>query len=233
MGHRNTRAIAFLFTLALALPAIAAEPSLDLAKLKLISKRMQEFVDRGDISGAVCLVAHNGHIAEIDAVGFADIDNKKPMRTDTIVQIMSQTKSVTGVAAMILVDEGILDLTRPAQDYLPEFKGIQVAEKPAGGDVRFHAPQHPPIVWELACHISGLAFLPESGEYARINYTLDHTLAEAVRAYAGERLAANQGRNTFTATWGSRRSDASSRFGPGGSTKIFVQQRIFAPARNA
>lgn len=229
MGHRNTRAIAFLCILAMALPAIAAEPSLDLARLKLISKRVQEFVDRGDISGAVSLVAHNGHIAEINAVGFADIDNKKPMRTDTIVQIMSQTKSVTGVAAMILVDEGILDLTRPVQDYLLEFKGIQVAEKQADGNVTLHAPHHPPTVWELACHISGLAFLPESGEYARINYTLDHTLAEAVRAYAGERLVAEPGTKYIYSNMGIATLGRIVEVLSGQKYEDFVEHRILRP----
>ena len=119
----------------LAFIAAAAEPSLDPATLKLIPKRMQDFVDRGEISGVVTLVARNGQIAALDAVGFADIENRKPMRTDAIVQIMSQTKTVTGVAAMILVDEGKLDLTRPVQDYLPEFRDIQVAETRPDGSV--------------------------------------------------------------------------------------------------
>jgi CubicO group peptidase (beta-lactamase class C family) len=78
---------------------------------------------RGEISGVVTLVARNGQIAALDAAGFADIESRKPMRTGAIVQIMSQTKPVTGVAAMILVDEGKLNLTRPVPDYRPEFKG--------------------------------------------------------------------------------------------------------------
>src|SRR5580704_7661006 len=100
----------------------------DIAHLKLIPQRMQSFVDSGTISGAITLVAHRGQVVELDAVGFADVENKKPMRTDTIVQIMSQTKSFTGVAAMILVEEGKLDITRPVQDYLPEFKGQLLEE---------------------------------------------------------------------------------------------------------
>ena len=229
MRHRNSRAIASLFVLALALPAIGADPSLDPAKLKLIPKRVQEFVDRGEISGAVSLAARHGHIAALDAVGFADIENKKPMRTDTIVQIMSQTKSVTGVAAMILVDEGMLDLTRPVQDYLPEFKGIQVAEKRADGSVTLHAPQHPPTVWEIACHISGLGFLPESGDYARINYTLDHTLAEAVRAYAGERLVTEPGTKYSYSNMGIATLGRIVEVLSGQKYEDFVQQRILGP----
>jgi CubicO group peptidase (beta-lactamase class C family) len=225
----NRRAIALLFLLTFALPAAAAEPSLDAATLKLIPKRMQEFVDRGDISGVVTLVGRNGRIAALDAVGFADIENKKEMRTDSIVQIMSQTKTVTGVAAMILVDEGLLDLTRPVQDYLPEFKGIQVAEKAPDGSVKVHPPQHPPAVWELMCHISGLGFLPEHGEFARINYTLDRTLADAVRAYAGEKLVAEPGTKHIYSNMGIATLGRIVEILSGQKYEEFVQRHILTP----
>ena len=87
---------------------------------------------RGEISGVVTLVARNGQIAAPDAAGFADIESGKPMRTDAIVQIMSQTKAVTGVAAMILVDQGKLNLTRPVQDYRPEFRGVASRRRGSG-----------------------------------------------------------------------------------------------------
>ncbi len=173
--------------------AWAAEPPFDAAALKRIPARMREFVDKGSLAGAVTLVARRGAIGALDAVGFADIENRKPMRADTIMQIMSQTKSVTGGAAMILVDEGKLDLNRAAQEYLPEFKGQQVAEKQPDGSVKVHAPKHPPTVLELMCHSAGFAFLPASGEFKRINFTMDRTLAEAVRAYAAEKLNTEPG----------------------------------------
>ena len=194
MRHPNwLRTLRLVVLTAVAFAVTGDEPSLDPATLKLIPARMQEFVDRGEISGIVTLVARNNRIVALDAVGFADIEKNRPMKTDAIVQIMSQTKTVTGVAAMILVDEGKLDLTRSVEYYLPEFKGIQVAEPKPDGTPNVHAPQHPPMVWELMCHTSGLAFLPVHGEFARINYTMDHTLAEAVRAYAGEKLVAEPG----------------------------------------
>ena len=226
----NTRrAIPLLSLLMFALPAPAAEPPLDATTLKLIPKRMQEFVDRGDISGVVTLVGRNGRIAALDAAGFADIENKTPMRPDSIVQIMSQTKTVTGVAAMILVDEGLLDLTRPVQDYLPEFKGIQVAEKAADGIAKVHPPQHPPAVWELMCHISGLGFLPEHGEFARINYTLDRTLAEAVRAYAGEKLVSEPGTKYLYSNMGVATLGRIVEVLSGMKYEDFVQRRVLTP----
>ena len=151
------------------------------------------------------------------------------MRTDSIVQIMSQTKTVTGVAAMILVDEGKLNLTRPVQDYLPEFKGIQVAETRPDGSVNVHPPQHPPAVWELMCHISGLGFLPASGEFARINYTMDHTLAEAVRAYAGEKLIAEPGTKHIYSNMGVATLGRIVEVVSGQKYEDFVQSRILAP----
>jgi CubicO group peptidase (beta-lactamase class C family) len=225
----NRPTITLLTLLAVALPATPSDPSLDAATLKLIPKRMQEFVDHGDISGVVTLVGRNGHIFALDAAGFADIENNKPMRTDSIVQIMSQTKTVTGVAAMILVDEGKLDLTRPVQDYLPEFKGLQVAEKSADGTVKVHPPQHPPAVWEFMNHSAGLAFLPAHGDFARINYTLDHTLAEAVRAYATENLAMEPGTKYFYSNMGIATIGRIVEVLSGQKYEDFVQSRILTP----
>jgi CubicO group peptidase (beta-lactamase class C family) len=223
------RTLTLLAFTAVAFTATGAEPSLDPTTLKLIPKRMQEFVDRGDISGVVTLVARNNQIAALDAAGFADIEKKKPMRTDTIVQVMSQTKTVTGVAAMILVDEGKLDLTRPVEAYLPEFKGIQVAESRPDGTLTVHPPQHPPAVWELMCHISGLAFLPAHGDFARINYTMDRTLADAVRAYAAEKLVAEPGTRHIYSNMGIATLGRIVEVLSGQKYEDFVQSRIFEP----
>jgi CubicO group peptidase (beta-lactamase class C family) len=184
---------AALIALCIAPLFAAATNSVNLARLKQIPARMQKFVDDQSISGAVTLVAHRGQIVELDAVGYSDIEKKKPMRTDSIVQIMSQTKTFTGVAAMMLVEQGKLDLTRPVQDYLPEFKGQLVEEKHADGTITTHRPEHPITVLQVASHTSGFAFLPATGPLHRINFTLDRTLEEAVRGYANEHLINDPG----------------------------------------
>ena len=133
------RRVSFTWIVLTLLPAIAGADSIDAQRLKLIPARMQEFVADGSISGAVYLVAYRGRVLVLGAVGSSDIENRKPMRTDTIVQIMSQTKLFTGVAAMMLVEDGKLDLTRPVQDYLPEFKGQAHRGKTARW-LHFHPP---------------------------------------------------------------------------------------------
>src|SRR5216684_5019864 len=146
-----------LSTLAV-LPIIAfaqSAPSgtgLDSKRLQTIRPRLQALVDTQAMPGAVALVARHGKIALLEAVGWRDVENKKPMQADSIFQIMSMTKNFTGVAVMMLVEEGKVELRKPIEDYLPEFRGIQVEEKSINGPGRVYAPRHPPMVWQLLSH---------------------------------------------------------------------------------
>src|SRR5690242_7473493 len=106
---------------------------LDAARLETIRPRLQALADNQTIPGAVALVARHGKLALLDAVGWRDLEGKKPMQTDSIFQIMSMTKNFTGVAVMMLVEEGKIELRQPIEHYLPEFGGIQVEEKPVNG----------------------------------------------------------------------------------------------------
>ena len=207
----------------------ASAASLDTDHLKLIPARMQEFVNNGSISGAVCLVAYRGTVASLDAAGFSDVENRKPMRTDTIVQVMSQTKSFTGVAAMMLVEEGKLDLTRPVQDYLPEFKGQLVEEKRPDGSIATRPPEHPMLVWHLMSHTSGFGFLPAAGPLSRINFTLDTTLEEAVRGYAREHLQTEPGRKYSYSNMGIATLGRIVEVVSGQEYSKFIRSRILDP----
>jgi CubicO group peptidase (beta-lactamase class C family) len=156
-----------LFPLALMLLAALpvrpqpAETGLDSGRLNLIPDRLRELVDNHTIPGAVALVARHGKIASFDAVGWRDIEGSKPMTKDSIFQIMSMTKPFTGVAAMMLVEEGKLELHRPISDYLPEFQGQVVEERLPNGNTITRPPLHPPMVWQLMCHTSGLGENPD------------------------------------------------------------------------
>ena len=164
-------------------PAVGLNPE----KLSLIRPRLQELVDKQTIPGAVALVARHGEIAALEAVGFRDVENGKPMATDSIFQIMSMTKNFTGVAIMMLVEQGRIELRRPVEDYLPEFKGQLVEERLPNGNPATHPPDHPPVVWQLMAHTSGLAGDPD-GELSDNPRTLRVPLADAVRFYGREHL---------------------------------------------
>src|SRR5215470_13079747 len=95
-----------LFTLLLLTPLLSAEPvriqaensGLSADRLKRISQGMQHYIDRGEVSGVVTLVARRGQLAYLDAQGFLDKDAQTPIRTDSIFRIASMTKPITTVA---------------------------------------------------------------------------------------------------------------------------------------
>jgi CubicO group peptidase (beta-lactamase class C family) len=160
-----------------------AGSGLDTTRLQTIRPRLQELVDKQVIPGAVALVARHGQVALLEATGWRDIENRKPMQPDSIFQIMSMTKNFTGVAVMMLVEDGKIELRQPVEHYLPEFRGIQVEERQFNGPGAVHAPKRPPTVWQLMDHTSGLGGDPE-GELADNPRTMRIPLAEAVRFYA-------------------------------------------------
>jgi len=88
---------------------------------------------------------------------------------------------------MMLVEEGKLELRRPVEDYLPEFKGQLVEETLANGNKASRAPTHPPTVAQLMSHTSGLGGDPE-GELKDNPRNLKTPLDEAVRFYGHSRL---------------------------------------------
>ena len=115
------------------------------------------------VPGAVIAIAKDGKLAYLQAIGFQDRAKTIPMKPDSIFWIASMSKPVTSVAAMILVDEGKLDLDAPVARYVPEIVKMQVlAEKadPATGkiDYRLDPQKHPMTVRDLLRHTSGIAY---------------------------------------------------------------------------
>src|ERR1035438_3581180 len=145
-----------LLPVGLAQPPASTLHDMDENRLREIRPRLQELTDKQQVPGVVYLVAHHGRIVAHDAVGMANVEDRKPMQKDSIFQIMSMTKNFTGVAIMMLVEEGKIDLKSPIEDYLPEFKGILVEEKSPDGKITTHPPQFKPTVWQLMDHTSGL-----------------------------------------------------------------------------
>src|SRR5207248_8237896 len=154
--------IAIALILASALPGNAAGPfdtgridpgaaGMNPARLAWIPARMKEFVAAGKTAGVVTLVARHGHVASLEAVGYQDLENKTPMRADTIFRLASVTKPVTCAGIMILVDEGRLSLIDSAEKYLPEFKGLKL--NPCGSRGRYNSalvtPSRPVNILDL------------------------------------------------------------------------------------
>lgn len=96
------------------------------AKWKQLDNTLQEYVTNKWIAGATALIAKDGKIIYYKSFGFRDLEKKTPATNDAIYRIASQTKAITSVAIMILVQEGKLQLDDPVSDYIPEFKNPKV-----------------------------------------------------------------------------------------------------------
>ena len=109
--------------------------------------RMQKFIDQKQISGAVTLVARQGKVVHLEAVGDADLEAGRPMRKDTLFAIASMTKPITATAVMILRDEGKLSIDDTVSQYIPRFKNASLKDGP---------PSRQLTVRDLITHTSGV-----------------------------------------------------------------------------
>jgi CubicO group peptidase (beta-lactamase class C family) len=145
-----------------------------------IASALKPFVDSHTLAGAVTLVATKDEVLSLEAVGYADIAQKKPMRADCLFWIASQSKPITATALMMLVDEGKVNVDDPVEKYLPEFRGQMVVAERDENHVLLRKPKHPITVKNVLTHTSGLPFSSPIEQR-----TLDlYPLALRVRSYA-------------------------------------------------
>ena len=114
---------------------------------------MNALVERGVFPGIVGMVARRGQVAFEHATGQLDVETGAPMRLDSLLRIYSMTKPVTSVAAMMLVEDGVLELDAPVARFFPEWRNMTVLV----GDERV-AAKTPITTRHLLTHTAGLAY---------------------------------------------------------------------------
>jgi len=126
-------------------------------RLRRVHEAIQRHMDAGSIAGAVTLVSRRGKIAHFEAHGLMDLESKKPMATDTIFRLASMSKPVTGVAVMMLVEEGRLRLNDPVSKFIPQLKEMKVAVARGAAPQFYVVPAEREItIRDLLTHTSGL-----------------------------------------------------------------------------
>lgn len=104
----------------------------EVGRIADVARAMEEMVEKREIAGAVTVVARPDRILHLESTGLADVAARRPMTPTTLFWIASMTKPVTGVAILMLQDEGKLKVTDPVAKYLPEFSGLKTPSgKPA------------------------------------------------------------------------------------------------------
>ena len=136
-------------------------------RLNRVRDVVQEFIDEGRIQYAVVGVARRGKVVYFEAQGVSD---QEPVQADAIFHMASSTKPILGVAAMMVIEEGLVKASDPVQKFIPEFKGIKVAvpeeqpdKKPSGKkepkarEYRLVDAHRPVTIHDLLTHTSGIS----------------------------------------------------------------------------
>ncbi len=220
----------------LALPrAKPEEAGVSAERLKRLDEHMQAMVDHGQIAGGVTLLARHGRIVHAKAFGHRAL-GAEPMPFDAIFRIRSETKPVTGVAMMILYEQGLWQLDDPISKYVPEFADLRIAAGVDAAGQPILAPiSRSPTMRELMTHTAGFAYgladdpnSPADQAYYRAGVLQSASLNDLVQKVSGLPLFSEPGQ-----LW--RYSVAADIQGyiveklSGESLPVFMEEHIFAP----
>ena len=183
------------------------------SRLPGVGAAMQEMVAKREVSGAVTAVVSKDRLLHLEATGLADIAVNRPMTTDTLFWIASMTKPVTGVAILMLQDEGKLKVSDPVAKYLPSFASLKTPSgKPA--DI---------TIAQILTHTSGL------GEADAAGARQATTLADLEKLWLAAPMHYEPGTQWKYTQSGINAASRIVEVISGKSFDVFVQERIFDP----
>ena len=178
-----------------------------------IGAAMQEMVAKNEVAGAVTVVVSKDRVLHLEATGSADLAAKRPMTPDTLFWIASMTKPVTGVAVLMLQDEGKLKVSDPVAKYLPGFADLKT---PSGKPANL-------TITQILTHTSGLG--EASGQAAQEA----KTLADLEKIWLATPMQYEPGEKWKYTQSGINAAARIVEVISGKTFDVFVQQRIFDP----
>ena len=146
----------FLLAISFCLSASAQKKVID-SKTNFAREALQPYVDRGELPGAISIFYNNG-VQETCCIGYANVEQKRPIRLDNVFMQCSQTKGFCGVTIAKLVEEGKLSLDDPVSKYLPEFKELWVQDSDKDGIKTLHKAKNVLTVRMVLNHTGGFPF---------------------------------------------------------------------------
>jgi CubicO group peptidase (beta-lactamase class C family) len=165
-----------------------------------VSLEMERYVEAGIVAGVVTMVLKDGQSVHEHAAGFRDIESNDPLEVSDLFRIASQTKAITSVATMILIEEGKLALDDPIAKFIPEFANTPVAEETDEG-YKLVEMVGEITVRNLLTHTSGISYgwgpamqaFEEAGILGWYFADRDESIQQAVRKIASLPLTAQPG----------------------------------------
>lgn len=123
-----------------------------------LDKRMQWYIDSEILGCCASVVIKNGEVVHFNTQGFRDVESQDALREDAIFRMYSNSKLVTSVAAMILIEDGRLELDAPLAKYLPEFSDLSALKSDAKSVDDVEPLASAPTVRQAMSHSAGLSY---------------------------------------------------------------------------
>ena len=140
---------------------VDAEPSevgFDAERLGRLDPHYRRYVDEGRLAGWTLAVSRYGRVVHLSHYGRRDLEADLPVTDDTLWRIYSMTKPITSVAAMMLYEQGVLELMDPVSRWIPSFADVRVYRGGAAPNPSTVPAVEPVRVWHLLTHTSGLTY---------------------------------------------------------------------------
>ncbi len=154
-------------------PATPASAGFSPKRLTRIDNTLQSWITDKKMNGIAAFIAKDGKIVYQKAFGFNDVEKKSPYRTDAIFRIASQTKAITSVAIMMLVEEGKVLLNDPVSKFIPEFKNPKVIDQFNEKDTSWTTvvAKREITIKDLLTHTSGIGYAQIGSKQANAMYS--------------------------------------------------------------
>lgn len=144
------------------LPVVTSptDVALDPQRLSKLEPLINAYIQEQKLPGAVALIMRNGKVAYLKAFGVADVRTRKPLKTDDIFRIASQSKAITSLAVMMLFEEGKFLLDDPVSRYIPEFANPRVLTDFKAADSTYTTVKanREVTIRDLLTHTSGIDY---------------------------------------------------------------------------
>ena len=136
----------------------ASQAGMSYERLEKIAPTLSEHIKEGRFPGFITAVARKGRVVHFETQGFSDIERQIPLQKDSLFRIYSMSKPITGVALMILIEEGKVRLNDPVSLYIPEFAETKVMVMNQDGSYTTEKLDREITIRDLATHTSGIAY---------------------------------------------------------------------------
>ena len=137
----------------------ADQANMSYERLQKIAPTLSElYVKKGKFPGFISAIARKGKVVHYETIGFADVETGESLKKDSLFRIYSMSKPITGVALMVLLEEGKVRLNDPVSLYIPEFAETKVLVVEEDGSTNLIEQAKKMTLRDLATHTSGLAY---------------------------------------------------------------------------